>query len=292
MFKSKFSVSPLTKDSVYTLNNGMKIPVLGFGTWQIRDDEEAYNSVLEALRVGYRHIDTAEVYRNEEAVGRAIKDSGIPREEIFLTTKIWNTHTTYEEAVKAIDESLARLGVTYVDLFLIHWPNSTIFRPHYEKRNAAVYKAMEDAHFAGKIKALGVSNFHAHHLTTLLKTAKVKPVMNQIYVSPSDQQPAVVSANEAHDLVTTAYSPLGTGKLLALPLLSELSNKYKKSAAQILIRWSLAHGYLPLPKSVTPARIRENYNVFDFTLSDEDIKKIDDLVGIVGLARDPDTADY
>lgn len=292
MFKSKFSVSPLTKESVYTLNNGMKIPVLGFGTWQIRDDEEAYNSVLEALRVGYRHIDTAEVYRNEEAVGRAMKDSGIPREEIFLTTKIWNTHTTYDEALAAIEERLVALDVSYIDLLLIHWPNPSPIRPDHPTRNAAVYKAMEDAHFAGKIKALGVSNFHRRHLEPLLKHVRVKPVINQIYLSPSDQQRDVVLANDEFDIVTSAYSPLGTGKLLDLPLLSDLSKKYKKSAAQILLSWSLAHGYLPLPKSVTPSRIKENYDIFDFTLSVDDIKAIDNLAGIVGYARNPDTTEY
>lgn len=292
MFKSKFSVSPLTSDSVYRLKNGVEMPVVGFGTWQIRDSEEAYASVKEALRVGYRHIDTAEVYGNEEAVGRAIKDSGIPRNEIFLTTKLWNNHTTYEEATKAIESCLKRLDVDYVDLLLIHWPSPVLVREWAPKRNADVYKAMEDAYFAGKTRALGVSNFHKHHLIALLNSAKVKPSVNQIYVSPSDQQSEVVRANEEFGLLTTAYSPLGTGKLLVLPELVTLSEKYNKTVAQVLIRWSLEHGYLPLPKSVTPSRIKENLDVFDFSLSDEDIDFIDRLHGVVGLAKNPDTTNY
>lgn len=294
MFTSKFRLDPksLTAASVYQLSNGVKMPVLGFGTWQVKDGEEAYHSVLEALRVGYRHIDTAEVYRNEESVGRAIKDSKIPREELFITTKIWNKHITFEDAKKAIENSLKRLGLTYVDQFLIHWPNGTPSRPDYEKRNREVYRAMEEAYFAGKIRSLGVSNFMPHHLEALLKTAKVKPVTNQILINPSDMQLAVVRFNEAHDILTTAYSPLGTGKLFSLPLLDELAKKYQKTPAQIAIRWSLEHGFLPLPKSVTPSRIKENHDVFDFSLEEKDIRLLDDLHGKAGLGPNPDTVDW
>lgn len=294
MFKSKFRIDQknLTKDSVYTLNNGVKIPVIGFGTWQVKDGEEAYESVREALRVGYRHIDTAEIYRNEESVGRAIKDSGIPRNELFITTKMWNKYKTVEEGRKAIDASLKRLGLDYVDLYLIHWPNPVYHRPDFAKRNSEVYKAMEEAYFAGKMRAIGVSNFHPHHLEALLKTAKVVPAVNQIYVSPSDQQEKIVAFNEKHNILTTAYSPLGTGRLLVLPELNELAIKYKKSVAQVALRWSVEHGYLPLPKSITPSRIKENYEIFDFTISDEDMTLIDGLKGKAGLAGNPDITDF
>lgn len=294
MFISKFrkDLNTLTKSSVYTLSNGLKMPVIGFGTWQVKDGEEAYRSVLEALKLGYTHIDTAAVYGNEESVGRAIKDSGLPRESLFITTKIWNSIVTYEDAKKAIDESLKKLGLSYVDLFLIHWPNSNIFRPHYEKRNREVYKALEDAHFAGKIRSIGVSNFMPHHLKALLKSAKVKPVVNQILINPSDQQEEAVNFNEEHDILTTAYSPLGTGKLLSVELLTKLAQKYNKTPAQVALRWSLEHGYNPLPKSVTPQRIKENLDLFDFTLSKEDMMAIDSLKGQAGKAADPDNVNW
>ncbi len=294
MFISKFRVDPksLNKNSVYLLSDGHKMPVIGFGTWQVKDGEEAYNSVREALKAGYIHIDTAEVYRNEESVGRAIKDSGIPREKLFVTTKIWNKHVTYEDAKVAIDASLKRLGLDYVDLFLIHWPNSNIFRPNYEKRNKEVWRALEEAYQEGKIKALGVSNFMPHHLEALLKTAKVKPVINQILISPSDMQEEAVKYNELHNILTTAYSPLGTGKLFSQELLNDLAQKYNKTPAQVALRWSLEHGYNPLPKSVTPSRIKENIDIFDFSLSKEDIIAIDNLKGKAGRASNPDVVDW
>ncbi len=290
MFKSKFIIDSqiLDKDSFYTLNNGVKMPVLGFGTWQIKDGAEAYESVKEALRVGYRHIDTAEVYENEESVGRAIKDSGIPREDIFVTTKLANFHVTYEEAKAAISASLKRLGLDYIDQYLIHWPNPVNARTFYKKRNAEVYRAMEEAYLAGKIRSLGVSNFHPHHLKSLFKTIKVKPATNQIYINPSDTQNEVVAFNEKHNILTVAYSPLGTGRLLGLNELNQVGMKYNKRPAQVAIRWSLEHGYLPLPKSTTAARIKENIDIFDFKLSKDDIRLLDSLKGKAGKAANPD----
>lgn len=294
MFKTKFRLDSkvLNKDSFYTLNNGVKMPVIGFGTWQVKDGEETYASVKEALRVGYRHIDTAEAYKNEVSVGRALRDSGIPRADIFVTTKLNNPHTTYEAAKNAIEASLKRLGLEYVDQYLIHWPNSTHFRPHYQKRNKEVYRAMEDAYFAGKIRSIGISNFRRHHLEALLATAKVKPATHQMYINPSDMQAEVVALNEKYNILTVAYSPLGTGRLLVLPELIEIAAKYKKTPAQIALRWSLEHGYLPLAKSKTPARIKENIDIFDFSLNKEDIKILDDLKGKAGLAGDPDTIPF
>lgn len=294
MFKSKFlnDVNLQDKHATYTLNNGVKIPVVGFGTWQVKDGEEAYNSVLEALKVGYRHIDTAEVYRNEESVGRAIKDSGIPRNEIFVTSKVWNNHSTYESAKEALEASLNRLGLDYVDLYLIHWPNPAHTRANNEQRNRDVYRALEDAYKAGKVRAIGISNFMVHHLESLLKTVTIKPAVNQIYINPTDQQEEVVLFNDKHDILTEAYSPLGTGKIFNVPMLEELARKYNKSIGQVVLRWSLEHGYLPLPKSVTPSRIKENLELFDFKLDKEDIEKIDKLHGTFGSAPNPDTKDY
>ncbi|GBG97514.1 aldo/keto reductase [Lactococcus termiticola] len=271
----------------YRLNNGMEIPKVGFGTWQSADGDEAYNAVKVALEAGYRHIDTAAIYGNEESVGQAIKDSGIPREELFVTTKVWAVGTT-EDAAAALDESLAKLGLDYVDLYLIHWPNPKAFRPNFAERNAAVWKAMEQGVKDGKTKAIGVSNFHPHHLDALLEVAEIKPVVNQIFANPSDLQEDLVAYNKAHDILTEAYSPLGTGKIFAVEALKEIAVKYNKTVAQVVLAWSLAHGLLPLPKSVTPERIRENADIFDIELSEADIKTIYGLHGQAGLAKNPD----
>lgn len=271
----------------YTLANGMTIPKVGFGTWQSKDGEEAYQAVKTALEVGYRHIDTAAVYGNEESVGRAIKDSGIAREDLFITTKLWAVGTT-EDARAALDESLEKLGLDYVDLYLIHWPNPKAFRPNFAERNAAVWKAMEEGVRDKKVRAIGVSNFHPRHLEPLLEVAEIKPVVNQIMVNPSDQQEEVVAFNKAHDILTEAYSPLGTGKIFAVTELTDIADKYGKTVAQVVLRWSLHKGYLPLPKSVTASRIKENSDIFDFDLTEEDIAFIDSLHGKAGLARNPD----
>ncbi|WP_374285780.1 aldo/keto reductase [Lactococcus sp.] len=281
----------MTLTDTYTLNNGVKIPQVGFGTWQSKDGDEAYNAVKVALEAGYRHIDTAAVYGNEVSVGQAIADSGIPRDELFITTKLWGVGTT-EDAAKALDDSLQKLGLDYVDLYLIHWPNPKAFRPDFESRNAAVWKAMEAALEAGKTRAIGVSNFHRHHLDKLLKTAKVVPAVNQIMVNPSDQQREIVSYNVKHNILTEAYSPLGTGRIFEIEELKALAEKYNKTVAQVVLRWSLHKGYLPLPKSVTPERIIENTQLFDFKLSVEDIAFIDGLHGKAGLASNPDEVDF
>ncbi|MBD5822848.1 aldo/keto reductase [Lactococcus petauri] len=275
----------------YTLANGMTIPKVGFGTWQSKDGEEAYQAVKTALEVGYRHIDTAAVYGNEESVGRAIKDSGIAREDLFITTKLWAVGTT-EDARAALDESLEKLGLDYVDLYLIHWPNPKAFRPNFAERNVAVWKAMEEGVRDKKVRAIGVSNFHPRHLEPLLEVAEIKPVVNQIMVNPSDQQEEVVAFNKAHDILTEAYSPLGTGKIFAVTELADIADKYGKTVAQVVLRWSLHKGYLPLPKSVTASRIKENADIFDFDLTEEDIAFIDSLHGKAGLARNPDEVDH
>lgn len=294
MFRSKFlkDVNLSTSSACYTLNNGVKIPVIAFGTWQVKNGEEAYNAVREALRVGYRHIDSAEGYYNEESVGQAIRESGIARKDIFLTTKLTNRHVTYEDAKKAIDASLKRLGLSYIDLYIIHWPNPISCRPEYEKRNREVYRAMEEAYEAGKIRAIGVSNFKIHHLEALLKTAKVVPAVNQLLINPSDMQSELVAFNEKHNILTEAYSPLGTGKIFTVASLVELASKYKKTVGQVVLRWSLEHGYLPLPKTITPSRIAENFEIFDFKLNEKDIKTLDGLHGVTGLSSDPDKTNF
>lgn len=273
----------------YTLNNGVRIPIVGFGTWQTPDGNVASSSVLAALQAGYRHIDTATAYGNEESVGQGIRKSGIPREEIFITTKLWNKDHGYQSAKQAIDYSLMQLGLDYLDLHLIHWPNPIATRDHWQEANAESWRAMEEAVQAGKIRAIGVSNFRAQHLDELFKTATIKPTVNQIFLNPSDLQPEVTAYNQAHDILSEAYSPLGTGKIFKIAELQDIATKYQKTVAQVVLRWSLQHGFLPLPKSVHQERINENAQLFDFELTAEDMQTIDGFHGQAGLATDPDT---
>ena len=284
------TISSLT--DTFTLANGIKIPVIGFGTWQTPDGDVAYQSVLDALKAGYRHIDTAAAYGNEASVGRAIKDSGIPREELFVTSKLWNDSHSYEAAKIALDKSLDLLGLDYLDLYLIHWPNPLINRRDWDKANAEAWRYMEDAYTEGKIRAIGVSNFQIEHLEALLKTATIRPMVNQLFINPSDLEQDVVDYNKAHDILTEAYSPLGTGSLLAVPQINDIAAKYDKSAAQVLVRWSLQHGFLPLPKSTHAERINQNAAVFDFELTDAEIAALDQLEGVAGTHQDASQVEF
>lgn len=282
----------MTLTDTYTLTNGVKIPVVGLGTWQTPDGSEAEESVRAALKNGYRHIDTAAAYGNEASVGRAIKESGIPREEIFVTSKLWNTMHGYENTLEAFDETLTNLGMDYLDLYLIHWPNPIKFRDNWEEANAGSWKAMEELYEAGKIKAIGISNFREHHIDALLKTAKITPMVNQIRLTPGDPQTALVNYCRDHGMLLEAYSPLGTGKIFEVPEMKELAEKHHKTVAQIALRWSLQMGFLPLPKSVHENRIQENADIFDFELSGEDMALIAELKDVAGTASDPDTATF
>ncbi|MCH5461707.1 aldo/keto reductase [Lactobacillus sp. LC28-10] len=279
----------MTLTDTYTLSNGTKIPVVGFGTWQTPDGDVAYHAVLDALAAGYRHIDTAAAYGNEESVGHAIHDSGVKREDLFVTTKLWNGDHGYEKTKQAIGTSLSKLGLEYVDLYLIHWPNPETFRDNWEEANAQSWKAMEEAYEEGLLKAIGVSNFRQKHLDALLKTAKIAPMVNQIFLNPSDLQPNVVEYNNAHDIVTEAYSPFGTGRIFQIDDLKDIAEKYNKSVPQLVLRWHLQHGFLPLPKSVHAEYIKANTDIFDFEIAEEDMKTIDGFRGAAGLATDPDT---
>lgn len=283
--------------STFDLANGNKIPCVGFGTWQSADGEEAYNAVLAALKAGYRHIDTAAAYGNEESVGRAIadflKNSGVKRSDLFITTKLWNEDHGYESAKKAIDLSLKKLGLDYVDLYLIHWPNPLKFRSEWQKKNAESWIAMEEAYAEGKLKAIGISNFCERHIEELMKTAKIAPMVNQIKVCPGQPQSELSEYCRKMNMVVEAYSPLGTGGIFSSTEMQLLSKKYNRSIAQICVRWSLQHGCLPLPKSVNADRIKENAMVFDFELDAEDCSKIAMLTGLdIKPARNPDEAPF
>lgn len=276
----------------YTLANGVKIPCVGFGTWQTPEGDAAYEAVTTALKDGYRHIDTAAGYGNEESVGRAIRESGLPHEEIFVTTKLQNPMHGYDNTMKAFADSMEKLGLDYLDLYLIHWPNPIKFRDHWQEANAGTWKAFEELYSAGKIRAIGVSNFYERHIEALMETATITPMVNQIRLCPGDAQPDIVSYCRERNILLEAYSPLGTGKIFEVVEMKQLAEKYQKSIAQVSLRWSLQMGFLPLPKSVTAKRIKENTEIFDFELSQEDVDLITNLNGIIGFAADPDTTNF
>ncbi len=273
----------------YKLSNGVEIPCIGFGTWQTPDGEVAVSSVLSAIESGYRHIDTAQGYGNEESVGIAVKKSGVLRKELFITSKLTNGEHGYEKTLAAFEGTMKKLDMEYLDLFLIHWPNPIASRSNWQEANAGTWKAFEELYNAGRIRSIGISNFHPHHIKELMKTATIAPMVNQIRLCPGDTQDEVVDYCRSQNILLEAYSPLGVGKIFEVPEMKALAGKYGKSIAQICIRWSLQRGYLPLPKSVTPERIKENTQVFDFELEDADVQLIADLKGVVGYSADPDT---
>lgn len=275
----------------YTMNNGLTIPAVGFGTYQSKDGEEVYNAVRTALDAGYRHIDTATLYQNEESIGRAIKDSGIPREELFITTKLWNDAHGYEEAKAAFAASLEKLGLDYLDLYLIHWPNPVNLRDRWQSANADTWRALEELVAEGKIRTIGVSNFMVHHLEELLKTAKIVPAVNQLRLAPGVYQKEIIDYCKGKGIVLEAWSPLGRGELFTHPTMLAMAEKYDKSVAQIALAWSWEQGFLPLPKSVTESRIIENLDFQDITLTPEDVESITAIQGVTG-AYDPDKTEF
>jgi 2,5-diketo-D-gluconate reductase A len=277
-------ISPMTEQTHITLNDGNRIPQVGLGVWQTPDDEAA-PVVKAALDAGYRHVDTAAVYENEEGVGRGIKQSGVARGEIFLTTKLWNVDQGFEQTLKAFDASLKRLGTDYVDLYLIHWPS-----PH---RGLFVdtWKAFIKLKEEGRAKSIGVSNFYPEHLEKIIGETGVVPVINQIELHPDFQQKTTRAFHDTHKITTQSWSPLGQGKLLNNPVIGKIAERLGRTPAQVIIRWHIDNGLVVIPKSVTPSRIVENFNVFDFTLSSDDLAELnalDDAGARIG--PDPKTA--
>ncbi len=257
----------------FELANGVKIPCLGFGTY-LTPAEETKASVAEALKVGYRHVDTAKAYGNEVPVGEAIKESGIPRDEIFVTTKHWIVDRGYEKTIAAVDESLKNLGLDYMDLYLIHWPCVEKVSPDWAEINAETWRGFETAYKAGKIRALGVSNFQKKHIDALDATAEIKPMVNQVEFHPGYLQMDTVNYSKEYGMLVQAFSPLALGAVFKDDTMKALAAKYNRSISQITLRFVLQSGVNPLTKSVNPARILENAQIFDFELSAEDMALI------------------
>jgi diketogulonate reductase-like aldo/keto reductase len=264
-------------------NNGREVPQLGFGVFQVPPDE-VVEPVRTAIEAGYRLIDTAAMYGNEEGVGKAIADSGVPRDELFITTKLDNVDHGYDAALAAFDTSMAKLGLDVLDLYLIHWP--------LPKRDDYVetWKAFEKLYADGRVRSIGVSNFHTNHLNRLFAETDVKPVMNQIELHPGLPQNELRRFHADNEMLTEAWSPIGQGQgLLDDPTIGSIAERVGRSPAQVVLRWHIQHGNVVIPKSVTPSRIKENLDVFDFELADEDMAALSDLSGPGRVGPDPDT---
>lgn len=276
----------------FKLSNGYEIPQVGFGTWQTPNGETATQAVKAALQCGYRHIDTAAIYGNEKSVGEGIRKSGVCREDLFVTSKVWNTERGYEKTLAAFDKTLADLGLEYLNLYLIHWPANEKQFENWQEINKDTWRAMETLYLEGKIKSIGVSNFLVHHLEPLLAAAKIEPMINQIEFHPGQMQLDTVEFCKRNQILVEAWSPLGTGRMLNNSTLIAIAEKYQKSVAQLCIRWCLQNKVLPLPKSVTPSRIKENTEVFDFVLSAEDMEIINDMKYCGGSGLNPDEVEF
>lgn len=281
-------------NSPLTLNNGVEIPCVGYGTYKTNPAATA-TAVTAAIQAGYRHIDTAMVYRNEEGVGQGIKAAGVDRTELFITSKLWNTDRGYEATKLAFQKTLDRLGLDYLDLYLIHWPaNEKQFGAEAAKINAETWRAMEELYHAGKIRAIGLSNFMPHHVKKLLETATVKPMVDQIEVHPGWTHADEIKELQAMDIVVEAWGPLGGqgATVLTNPTMQEIATAHNKSTAQVSLRWVLQQGVLPLPKSVHVDRMKQNMDIFDFELSPTEMATISALPNLGGQCKDPDDVDF
>lgn len=262
------------------LSNGVLMPVLGLGVWRTQEGPEVEQAVTFALDNGYRHIDTAAFYQNEQGVGAGIRKSTIPRSEVFVTTKVWNDDQGYEETLKAFDQSQRRLDLDYIDLYLVHWP----VRHKYTE----TWKAVERLYTEGRVKAIGVSNFLQHHLEVLLPVAEIRPMVNQLEHHPYLVQTSLQQYCKAQQIQFEAWSPLMQGRIFEIPLLQEMAQRYGKTIAQLVLRWNIQNGIVTIPKSVTPERILENGRIFDFELSAADMEAISQLDRRERVGPDPD----
>jgi diketogulonate reductase-like aldo/keto reductase len=271
-----------------TLNNGVTMPQFGLGVWQAKDGQEVEQAVTTALECGYRLIDTAAVYGNEQGVGRAIAASGVPRNELFITTKVWNADQGYEQTLVAFQKSLDRLGLDYIDLYLIHWPVPA------KDKYIDTWRALEKLYVDGKVRAIGVSNFTPEYLDRVIDESIVVPAVNQIELHPHMTQNELRLYCEKHHIAVESYSPLGGAgsTLLDEPVLKTIGDRYGKSSAQVILRWHIQNGFIVIPKSVTPERIKQNIDIFDFKLNDGDMLAINALNTNTRVGSNPETANF
>jgi len=270
--------------STVTLHNGVKMPRFGLGVFKVQEGQEVIDSVKAAIKNGYISIDTAAVYGNEEGVGQAIQESGANREKLFITTKVWNADQGYDSTLAAFETSLKKLGLDYIDLYLIHWPVKGKYKE--------TWKALEKLYKDGKVKAIGVSNFHIHHLEDLLEDAEIAPMVNQIELHPLLSQKEIRNYCKEKNIVVEAWSPLAQGQLLDNEVLAEIAAAHNKSVAQIILRWDIQNDIVTIPKSIKESRIIENASIFDFELSIEEIEKINALNKNERVGPDPDNFDF
>lgn len=275
---------PKNLQDTTTLHNGVKMPWFGLGVFKVKEGSEVVDSVKAAIKNGYKSIDTAAVYQNEEGVGQAIKEAGVPREELFITTKVWNADQGYETTLNAFETSMEKLGLEYLDLYLIHWPVAGKYKE--------TWKALEKLYKDGRVRAIGVSNFHVHHLKDLMADAEIKPMVNQVEYHPHLAQTELLEFCKAEGIQMEAWSPLKQGELLSEPTIVEIAEKHGKSPAQIILRWDLQNGVVTIPKSIKEHRIVENADVFNFELTAEDMDCLNSLNKDERVGPDPDNFDF
>ncbi|RSD29179.1 aldo/keto reductase [Mesobacillus subterraneus] len=275
---------PKNLQDTTTLHNGVKMPWFGLGVFKVKEGSEVVESVKAAIKNGYKSIDTAAVYKNEEGVGQAIKEAGVPREELFITTKVWNSDQGYESTLQAFETSIEKLGLDYLDLYLIHWPVAGKYNE--------TWKALEELYKDGRVRAIGVSNFHVHHLKDLMADAEIKPMVNQVEYHPHLAQTELLEFCKAEGIQMEAWSPLKQGELLSEPTIVEIAETHKKSPAQIILRWDLQNGVVTIPKSIKEHRLIENADIFDFELSAEEMDRLNSLNKNERVGPDPDNFDF